>query len=191
MKKAFTLSEALVTLAIIGVLAAILIPVVDQVKPDKDKITYKKALYSMQTAVADAMDTAVYSIAANGSDYWKDTNISDEAFCEAIADSLNTSGAVNCTETSSYANPNFITSDGVRFWGLENKFTGDERTIYVDRALGSSELNAMARKRGRGDKGMKIQVRYDGKVMTPDNEEFSYENDLIENSLQVAETRNK
>lgn len=191
MKKAFTLSEALVTLAIIGVLAAILIPVVDQVKPDKDKITYKKALYSMQTAVADAMDTAVYSIAANGSDYWKDTNISDEAFCEAIADSLNTSGAVNCTETSSYANPNFITSDGVRFWGLEKRFTGDERTIYVDRALGSSELNAMARKRGRGEKGMKIQVRYDGKVMTPDNEEFSYENDLIENSLQVAETRNK
>lgn len=191
MKKAFTLSEALVTLAIIGVLAAILIPVVDQVKPDKDKITYKKALYSMQTAVADAMDTAVYSIAANGSDYWKDQNISDEAFCEAIADSLNTSGAVNCTGTSSYANPNFITSDGVRFWGLENKFTGDERTIYVDRALGSSELNAMARKRGRGEKGMKIQVRYDGKVMTPDNEEFSYENDLVENSLQVAETRNR
>ncbi len=191
MKKAFTLSEALVTLAIIGVLAAILIPVVDQVKPDKDKITYKKALYSMQTAVADAMDTAVYSIAANGSDYWKDQNISDEAFCEAIADSLNTSGAINCAPgtQSSYGNPNFVTSDGIRFWGLENKFSGDERTIYVDRALGSGELNAMARKRGRGDKGMKIQVRYDGKVMTPDNDEFSYENELIENSLQVAETR--
>ena len=38
MKKAFTLSEALITLAILGVLAAILIPVLDNVRPDKDKI---------------------------------------------------------------------------------------------------------------------------------------------------------
>ena len=72
MKKAFTLSEALVTLAIIGVLAAILIPVIDNVRPDKDKITYKKALYSMQSAVSNAMDSTVYSMAANSSAYWKD-----------------------------------------------------------------------------------------------------------------------
>lgn len=191
MKKAFTLSEALVTLAIIGVLAAILIPVIDQVKPDKDKITYKKALYSMQTAVADAMDNAVYSIAANSSAYWKDQNIKDEDFCKSIADSLNTTGKIDCNSKSDYSNPNFITADGIRFWGLEGKFSGDQRTIYVDRKLGANELNSMARKRGRSDKGMKINVRYDGKVNTLDAGEYDFENGLIENSLQVAETRNR
>ena len=51
MKKAFTLSEALITLAIIGVMASILIPTLNNAKPDKDKITYKKALYTVQSAV--------------------------------------------------------------------------------------------------------------------------------------------
>ena len=77
MKKAFTLSEALVTLAIIAVLLAILIPVIDNVRPDKDKVYYKKALYDMQNAVANAMDSTVYSVAANSAAYWADDNVGE------------------------------------------------------------------------------------------------------------------
>ncbi len=191
MRKAFTLSEALITLAIIGVLAAILIPVIDNVRPDKDKITYKKALYSMQSAISNAMDSTLYSMAANSSAYWKDDNIGDDDFCEAIADALNTAGRVDCIGPSSYVNPNFITTDGIRYWGLEGKFTGDTRTIYVDRGLGTKELQTIAAKRGKiGDgTGLQIRVRYDGKVDTPestDSENFDFENELIENSLQVT-----
>lgn len=191
MRKAFTLSEALITLAIIGVLAAILIPVIDNVRPDKDKITYKKALYSMQSAISNAMDSTLYSMAANSSAYWKDENVGDEDFCEAVADALNTSGRVDCIGPSSYVNPNFITTDGIRYWGLEGKFTGDNRTIYVDRALGTKELQTIAAKRGKiGDgTGLQIRVRYDGKIDTPestDSENFDFENELIENSLQVT-----
>ena len=191
MRKAFTLSVALITLAIIGVLAAILIPVIDNVRPDKDKITYKKALYSMQSAISNAMDSTLYSMAANSSAYWKDDKVEDDTFCEAIADALNTAGRVDCVGPSSYVNPNFITTDGIRYWGLEGKFTGDTRTIYVDRGLGTKELRTIAAKRGKiGDgTGLQIRVRYDGKVDTPestDSENFDFENELIENSLQVT-----
>ncbi len=201
MKKAFTLSEALITLAIIGVLAAILIPVIDNVKPDKDKITYKKAVYSMSSAVSNAMDSAVYTMAANTNAYFRDESIEESTFCESVADSLNTAGAVcckssgktessSCSYPSSYEHPNFKTTDGIRYWGLEGKFTSDDRTIYVDRDISSSELRHIAKVRGAtGEeaRGLKIQVRYDGKIMTGDSDEYDYENELIENSMQVSE----
>ena len=195
---AFTLSEALVTLAIIGVLAAILIPVLDNFKPDKDKITYKKALYSLQKAIGNAMDSAVYTVAANSAAYWRDEKVTEEAFCEALAEALNTSGEINCTKESlpsggsSYAFPNFTTDDGIRFWGLEGKFKNkqNDRIIYVDRTLGENELNIIGSKRGRGDpneNGMKIRVGYDGRVDTPDTDDYEFENGLIEMSLQSTE----
>lgn len=192
MKKAFTLSEALITLAILGVLAAILIPVLDSARPDKDKITYKKALYTMQGAMSNAMDSTVYSVAANSAAYWKDENIGDSDFCLALADSLNTAGKVDCVSESSYDSPNFITTDGIRYWGLEGKFADDTREIFVDRAIGTNELKAVERTRnrtGENAKGLKIRVHYNGKVDTADTEAYDLENDLIENSLQITQTK--
>ena len=195
MKKAFTLSEALITLGIIGILAAVVLPVINNVRPDKDKITYKKALFNMQSAVSTAMESSVYPMAANSAAYWKDSNIGNADFCTAVADSLNTSGRVDCTSASSYDNPNFITTDGIRYWGLEGKFNGDTRDICVDKKMSGSEYTSVTAKRSNAGSGttdctggMKIQVRYDGKVSTPgDNEAYNYENDLIENSFSITE----
>ncbi len=191
-KFAFTLAEALVTLAILGVLAALLIPVLESSRPDKDKLTYKKALYTMQKALSQAMDSDSFPNTANSAAYWKDTKIEPEAFCESVAESLNIAGNVNCNipaGSSSFANPNFTTNDGIRYWGLEGKFTSDNRTIYADRALSKNEINSLEKTRGRDadDLGLKIRVGYDGRVDTPDTDEFELENGLVDMSLQSSE----
>lgn len=209
MKKAFTLSEALITLAILGVLAAILIPVVNNVRPDKDKITYKKALYSMQGAIASALDSTLLAAGGELSNQWGAdpdayplAGLTNDAFCLAVADSLNTAGRVNCSSSghdcpggssggSCYDSPNFITTDGIRYWGLEGAFpSSGEKIIYVDRNLSSGELRNLAKKRLRGTggdgTGLKIRVRTDAKVDIPEGADFNFENELIENSLQVS-----
>lgn len=212
MKKAFTLSEALVTLAIIGVLAAILIPVINNVRPDKDKVTYKKALYSMQSAVSNALDSTVYSIAANSAAYWADDALAEDTFCKSIAESLNTSGEVKCgtgntlptfscsgdssqwrTGGSCYSDPNFMTTDGIRYWGLEGKVFnlsesgGQERTIFVDRPINENELAVIGDRREGQGIGLKIRVTYDGKIIT--DPEDDYENELIMDSFDLSQKR--
>ena len=154
-------------------------------------------------------------MAANTQMYWKDKYFSDAGkemciggdcggvhkFCESLAETMNTTGKVKCkTEdfekgsSSSYDEPNFVTSDGVRFWGLEgykwDKEDGQAREIFVDRTIGTNELKAVAKARDITDeekaKGLKIRVWYDGKIDTGNTEDYDYVNDLIENSLQVT-----
>lgn len=218
MKKAFTLSEALVTLAILGILAAILIPVIDEGRPDKDKITYKKALYTLQNAVTNAMDSTFYEVTANSMANWDDPAIDpydNESFCGIIADMVNTAGQVNCgnsfskctdnTAASCYEEPNFISTDGVRYWGLEGRNWSTDsngvtsRIIYVDRHLSDRDManiqSGILRQQGYAgneyiNPGLKIRIHNDGKITTgEDNENFAYENDMIEESLQVTNSR--
>jgi len=212
MKKAFTLSEALVTLAVIGILAAVLVPVMNKAKPDKDKMVYKKALYIMQTAMGSA-NNRLEELTPTGD--WSEDDIrinhSDE-FCNTIVSVLNTVGKTDCTSSSDADHPNFKTTDGIKFWGLEGAFPDPSvigikfsKTVYFDRVMDSSEEtkyeNYRKAKRdelksagktcddsdfpgsGRKEIGMRIEVNPNGRIFTAEN--YCYENYLVDDSFNI------
>lgn len=211
-KNAFTLSEALVTLAILGVLAAILIPVLDNVRPDKDRIMYKKAMYAMQGAVSSVMDE-ITAVATNTNYYWADAVAKDSVdFCEKVAGSLNTTGRVRCGdvgqswenaeakakgESGDTAEPDFITTDGIMWWGLAkykfgtdstnpNEANSEVHNIYVTRKDQYNSDGSMK----DGNAPLKIQVRYDGRVGTGEGADWAAENDFLEDSLNLQKKKN-
>ena len=61
MKKGFTLNEVLITMAVIGVIAALTIPMVNSIKPDANKTKYIKAYNALATLTAEILDdSALY-----------------------------------------------------------------------------------------------------------------------------------
>ena len=71
-KKAYTLAEVLLTLAIIGVLATVTIPLVGHIKPDKNKMLYHKAYNTLAANVHKiAKDISLYDkhMTGNGNIY--------------------------------------------------------------------------------------------------------------------------
>ncbi|MBQ3642869.1 type II secretion system protein [bacterium] len=222
MKKAFTLSEALITMAVIGILAAVLIPVMSKAKPDKDKIVYKKAIYAVQAGMQHANNHLLNDtgISLEPGKMWDDSHVPDDYFCEQMADAMNTAGAINCNPSgsgSTYASPNFETTDGIRIWGLEGKITGGPeeestskenssygyKTIRVDRVMDETEVKKYMAYRNAQDSsfpappateatnsnpGLKLRLRSDGKVTTLPS--WEYENKLINTSFQVQRDSN-
>ena len=57
-KKAFTLTELLIALGVIGVLAAILLPVISNLLPDQNAIMAKRAYYATQNIVSEMINDA-------------------------------------------------------------------------------------------------------------------------------------
>lgn len=87
MQKAFTLSETLITMAIIGVIMALSIPAVIQSTNDTQPL-FKKAYNSVETVVTELInDTAVYP-----SGQFDNSN----NFCNNFFSKLNTVGTISC-----------------------------------------------------------------------------------------------
>lgn len=181
-KKAFTLSEVLITLAVIGIVMAITIPVINNTRPNKDKVFFHKALMSVQQGL-DKIDFPEDSFDRT---YWGENDSS--FFCESFAEVLNTSGKVHCSGTSSYDSPNFITTDGVRFWGFEGPFSADKRTVYVDRKFTKKEKDVLGSLRGSAysNPGLKMIIYFDGKVEVPDTNEYTLEQKLVESFQDLS-----
>ncbi len=55
-KKAFTLTELLIALGVIGVLTAILMPIIFHLKPDQNIIMAKRAFYTTETIVSELLN---------------------------------------------------------------------------------------------------------------------------------------
>ena len=178
-KKAFNLSEILISIATIGIVAALIIPLINFVNPHRDRIMYKKAAYSLTKAVSAVMETN--STVAGSSNGLKE--IQGAGLCNAVCQQMNVLGSCNCASAGSYGTPNFKTLDGLRFWGLTASFTtdntnGDYIDVYVDYTLSKQDKAARQQNKGNTNNDLRLRLRKTGKVGT-ESSGFTYENKLL------------
>lgn len=167
MKKAFTLAETLISLVVIGVIAAILIPMLTSSGPQKERVMYKKAFYSMQEALATALNDIGYSpdvpnvgIDDTNGTYW--AGVDATKFCNSVAGAMHTIGNVNCGAAGDANSPNFVTTNGIKWWGLGGTAMSKatDKTVYVD-------VNGNAGPGTAGVDILKLNIKYDGRIVTP------------------------
>ncbi|DAA83811.1 MAG TPA: hypothetical protein DCS44_02005 [Cyanobacteria bacterium UBA10660] len=78
LNKAFTLTELLVALGVIGILCAILLPIIFNIMPNKSTIMAKRVYYTVQTVVSDLInDEACYPDLTSASDTEKRVGFDD------------------------------------------------------------------------------------------------------------------
>lgn len=183
MKKGFTLTETLITVAILGVIGAVLIPTLNNIKPDRDRVMYKKAMYTMQNAVATAMNEAMPP-AANTAAFWADTNVQPGDFCNAIANSVNTVGTVSCNAVGTSAAPNFTTVNGAKYWGLgEPDLAGRFNTATKPTKDITVDVNGSGGENTAGIDQLRMRIKYDGRVST--DPLWTTENDYLSDALKI------
>ncbi len=150
---AFSLGEVLVTLAVIGVIAAIILPAVKQTQPDRQKVLFKKAYSNIERVVTEIInDDYLYPEATKpdgtpykGLDNTSMVELNDDTttysgnnkFCNLVALKLNTISTddIHCPGTpggsGTYGTPSFITNEGIAYYIPSTDFATDA-TVTID-----------------------------------------------------------
>ncbi len=151
MKRAFTTAEMLITLMVLGIIAAILIPSLMNAAPDKNLAKFRKAYNTVQKVITQLTNNGlIYPKGTFNSFPVSITTSADKTsyFCKQFADQLTVSGSVNCTSTSAattshltYTNSAslttmdtyctkrtsnnyaFKTADNIVWWGMYDDFS--------------------------------------------------------------------
>lgn len=201
-KKGFTLAEVVVTLAVIGMVAGISIPILHNAKIDKDVIVYRKAMYTLQQATYKFMNGNKYQELMrkyNGNERLFLANFKNNDVCEGIADEMNTRGVITCDNSD--GGLNFVTNDGIGFYNLGG--TGDftHKQVQIKR-VGERKSETEARKKKEGadqtNGYLRIFLNYRGKISVPNEdvirlpdgtttsaEYFKYEQTLIQDYTKL------
>ncbi len=194
-KKAMSLAEVLVCLAVIGVLTMILVPLLTKTTANKEKFLYKKAVNTMQNAVSAVMnDNGV----VNSSNFWPELTDNGESFRKAVASKIITLDGVNkdtSAGNTTAADPDFRSSDGMVWWGLPDEWPmdGSEPAKYIDVNVdvnGDGGTNIASEDAGEyGTAGAKrpdrlrIRIMKDGRVIVPTYDEsgndWSFETEYL------------
>lgn len=188
MKKAFTLSEMLVCLAVISAIVAILISTI-RIKPNSNMVMFRKAYNIASSTIYDMLQTSAYYESGLLSNTAKTSQKIDDGypsgvskFCKVFANYINTAGTIDCTKGDG---PSFSTLDGID-WYLPPKTTAgsfsSNETIKVD-VNGSNLPNCE-----EGAQNCKepdtfvIQVAETGKISIPGEIAKSY----LQNSKKIS-----
>ncbi len=86
MKKAFTLAEVMITLTVIGIITAVIIPVAIQSKPDENILKFKKAHNTLYQTISTLVNSDKYYL--NGNLVYKPDGsfVDREYFCKTFAE---------------------------------------------------------------------------------------------------------
>lgn len=143
-KNGFTTSEVLITLGILGVIAAFMMPALIHVMPDKNDENHKKANYQIEQIISQMYsdDTMYPKISAFNKSGFKNTDMvliegttysGDTKFCQLFAKQFKKiSSGVNCGSTDSPDTISFKTPDGMNWYIPKTTFSKGWTTIKVD-----------------------------------------------------------
>ena len=158
MKKltAFTLGEVLVVIGIIGIIATILLPVINEMQPDRRKVMFKKGYATIERIVTELVNdehfypealgtvgldnttTDVFASVTGGAGVSGPGLIDlteDNKFCKLFAFKVNTvdSTNTNCPGDYKTDTPSFTTTDSIEFYiGNTDFATTDGENIIID-----------------------------------------------------------
>lgn len=122
LKKGFTLSEVLVTLSVVGILYAILVPATQQLSPNKTKVIFRKAYSGMEKAVYNMTNDVNAYPTGLFNDVSGTRQNGQNKFCYYITQQFNTVGSINCSSASASGNnSNFTSADGI-YWEIYNRY---------------------------------------------------------------------
>ncbi len=186
-KNAFTLGEVLVTLMIVGIIAALIIPIIKNVQPDRQKLMFKKAYTTVERIVTELVnDDYLYSETSDdvGFDNTNDVEVNgetyggDSKFCELFAMKVNVvdDNAIRCPGTvgaaGTFGAPSFITTDNIAFYLPTTTFANDAQ-ITVD-TNGEKEPNCRYSANCEKPDIFDIFVQADGRIYVTGDLERDY-----------------
>jgi prepilin-type N-terminal cleavage/methylation domain-containing protein len=195
--KGFTLSEVLVTLGVLSVLAAIIIPAVVKIGPDNNRVMFKKAYSTVEKVVSSLIssdadypadqtgtttDTSV--VVSRGFNYTTlGTNVpvGNNKFCYLFSDQLNTV-SFNCTAATVGGVPAYTmtTTDGMVWTFTASTFDLDADKYLTDNVLAvdingtkipNCDYSTCAA--GKSPDQFKFRIRYDGKMSMDPSDTFA------------------
>lgn len=109
MKKGFSLTELMIALTVIGIIASLSIPVITKSISDTNRSLFKSAVSSIETVVSELVsDTSLYP-----------SGELDGNFCNDFVNKVNTIGSSDCTTSTYPTIPNFTTSNGMRWYRFD------------------------------------------------------------------------
>lgn len=205
-KQGFTLGEVAITIAVVGFLAAMFLPMIKNAIPNQEQIMFKKAYYLTERSVSelindedyypesDEADAKLYfantvKIRSKGKEYQGTTK-----FCELFALKLNKASTVSCT-TKTFVNGSkpvgTLTATDSVVWILPITDFADETTaekIYMD-VNGDKKPNCFYNKTScKAPDRFTIKVYQDGRVEADGTMEVEYLNKINIGKDSKAET---
>ncbi len=172
-KNAFTLAELMVTLTVCAFLAALLLPAIAYIRPDKTKVLFKKAYYVAERMVYELVNDEDFypttgetvglanTVMASylGYTYGGDTDADAKSkFCKLFARKVNTTtDDVHCDNAHSkptitytgggaFKEPSLVTTDGIAWYLPYSKFdkvAGDTSEIIYVDVNNEAEPNCL------------------------------------------------